>query len=402
MTHLYRKRYSELAISISYKRMQNKKTKTNLYRFTLILVIVIVAGLFGLSTLPVKAQSLDEQIRQLSAQAASQEQEAARLRAEGDSLANKVAEINVQANQIQIQLDLNRAKSKKLSAEIEENKKQLEAKKEVLRENIRVIYKQSSISPLEILASSRNFSDFVNKQQYLDRIKEHIQDSANAIAELRLSLDKQQDEVTVMIRQQSDLAAAVQVQRNEAASLLAQTRGSESEYAQQAKASSAKVSQLKAQQAAALAARYGGRGGSSCGGGYPGSRMGPGGAWGCSYEKDNTYDDWGMYNRECVSYTAFRVAASGRYMPYWGGKGHAYQWPANARAARIPVDDNPRAGDIAILPKNDAASIYYGHAMYVESVNANGTINVSQYNIENQGLYSTNTISKSGLEFIHF
>lgn len=104
-----------------------------------------------------------------------------------------------------------------------------------------------------------------------------------------------------------------------------------------------------------------------------------------------------MYNRECVSYTAFRVAASGRNMPYWGGIGNANQWDENADRAGIPNDGNPRAGDVAI--SNRGA---YGHAMYVESVNANGTINISQYNASLNGRYSTNTIDPSGLVFIHF
>jgi surface antigen len=108
-------------------------------------------------------------------------------------------------------------------------------------------------------------------------------------------------------------------------------------------------------------------------------------------------DPWGMYKRECVSYTAWKVSASGRHMPSWGGKGNANKWDENARAAGIPVDSNPRVGDVAI--KNSGS---YGHAMYVESVNANGTINVSQYNAHLKGEYSAATVSTSGLVFIHF
>jgi surface antigen len=105
-----------------------------------------------------------------------------------------------------------------------------------------------------------------------------------------------------------------------------------------------------------------------------------------------------MYNRECVSYTAFKVAASGRYMPYWGGYGNANQWDDNARAAGIPVDTSPRAGDVAISNRGT-----YGHAMYVESVNGNGTINISQYNAALDGRYSTRSgMDPSGLYFIHF
>ena len=80
--------------------------------------------------------------------------------------------------------------------------------------------------------------------------------------------------------------------------------------------------------------------GATCGGGYPAK-------W-CERPRTTVIDNWGMYNRECVSYTAFRVAASGRYMPYWGGFGNANQWDDNARAAGIPVDGNPQAGDVAI------------------------------------------------------
>jgi surface antigen len=84
-------------------------------------------------------------------------------------------------------------------------------------------------------------------------------------------------------------------------------------------------------------------------------------------------------------------------MPNWGGVGNANQWPDNARNAGIPVDSNPQAGDVAIMNVGWA-----GHAMYVDSVNDDGTINISQYNGTYDGTYSTTTISASGLQFIHF
>jgi surface antigen len=112
---------------------------------------------------------------------------------------------------------------------------------------------------------------------------------------------------------------------------------------------------------------------------------------------NNEADPWGMYKRQCVSYAAWAVSASGRHMPYWGGKGTASMWDDNARAAGIPVDSSPRAGDVAV--RNSGS---YGHVMYVNSVNTDGTINVSQYNADYNGTYSTATKSTSGLVFIHF
>jgi surface antigen len=84
-------------------------------------------------------------------------------------------------------------------------------------------------------------------------------------------------------------------------------------------------------------------------------------------------------------------------MPNWGGVGNANQWPDDARAAGIPVDSNPQVGDVAIQYIGTA-----GHAMYVEAVNGDGTIQISQYNGDYNGSYSTATVSASGLSFIHF
>jgi surface antigen len=127
--------------------------------------------------------------------------------------------------------------------------------------------------------------------------------------------------------------------------------------------------------------------GPACGGGYPDTL--------CKAALNSKVDDWGMYNRQCVSYTAYKVAASGRVMPY--GFGDANKWPVAARAHGILVDAHPRAGDVAIHTDNN-----HGHSMYVESINTDGSINISQYNINKTGTYSQDTIRPDGLQFIHF
>ena len=54
---------------------------------------------------------------------------------------------------------------------------------------------------------------------------------------------------------------------------------------------------------------------------------------------------------------------------YWGDAG--YSWIANARAAGYSTGATPRAGAIGVTP---------GHVVYVESVNADGTANISEMN----------------------
>jgi surface antigen len=177
--------------------------------------------------------------------------------------------------------------------------------------------------------------------------------------------------------------------------LLSYNEGQQAAYNAQIASNSSKISDLRRQQAI-LNARYniGDFKGDPNNGGYPS-------AW-AHAAQDSMIDNWGMYNRECVSYTAFKVHQdylSGRDahdMPWWGGVGNANQWDEDARAFGIPVDSNPTPGSIAISNAG-----FFGHAMYVEAVNGN-QIYVQQYNQQLTGQYSEGWRYTTGLVFLHF
>ena len=110
----------------------------------------------------------------------------------------------------------------------------------------------------------------------------------------------------------------------------------------------------------------------------------------------NDVDYWGMYQRECVSYTAWKVSSDGKYMPNWINRGDAKKWPENARLEGIAVDSQPVVGSIAIDLQGE-----YGHAMYVEEVNGTN-LTISEYNGTVPGGYSAHAVTATGLYFIHF
>lgn len=112
--------------------------------------------------------------------------------------------------------------------------------------------------------------------------------------------------------------------------------------------------------------------------------------------QDSKLDDWGMYNRECVSYTAWKVYQTYGHMPYWGGIGNANEWVRNARNAGIPTSKTPKVGSVAI-----SMAGYYGHAMWVEKVEGS-RIYVSQYNYDLRGHYSEMWLDGSNLTYIYF
>lgn len=354
-------------------------------------ILVIVALILGFTQMDrVFAVSYDEQIQQLQNEVDDFQAVAGRLNQQADSLQNAVNVFNAQKSAIQAQVDLSQAKLDQVNSEIEANEARLAKQKRVFAEGVSDLSADTQVSPIELLASSRSIGDYVRADVYQSSIQEQIESAIKEVKSLKLKLAKQKQEAEAVLgdqtAQRNDLAA----KEAEQAQLLAQTRGEEATYQELIGNKNSQISGLRAAQAAANARFIGAAGsGPACGGGYPGM-------W-CNAPLDSLVDNWGMYNRECVSYTAFRVAASGRHMPYWGGIGNANQWDDNAWAQGIPADYSPRAGDVAISNAG-----YYGHAMYVESVNGDGTINISQYNADWQGTYSTNTISPAGLVFIHF
>ncbi|MEO5499386.1 MAG: CHAP domain-containing protein [Candidatus Saccharimonadales bacterium] len=370
------------------KRSTTNQFSVKLYR-ALIIPVALVVGLFVI-TGTVKADTFDDQINQLQNEVNSYQAEAGRLRAQADTFQNAVNALNAQKMAIQAQLDLTQTKLDRLNADIVANQLKLEKQQAVLGSTISDLSAESTTSPIELLAGSNSIGDFIDRQEYRTSVQEQIQNAIKLVKELKEELASQKVQVEQVLGDQTAQRNDLATKEAEQASLLAQTQGQESAYQNLIGSKNSQISGLQAQQAAANARFIGPVGsGPACGGGYPGQ-------W-CNIPMDTVVDNWGMYNRECVSYTAFRVAASGRHMPYWGGVGNANQWDENAINAGIPTDYTPRAGDVAISNNG-----YYGHAMYVESVNANGTINISQYNASWTGTYSTNTISPSGLVFIHF
>ncbi len=69
--------------------------------------------------------------------------------------------------------------------------------------------------------------------------------------------------------------------------------------------------------------------------------------------------------------------------------GNASTWKALAQRAGIPTGSTPRAGAVIWTPPRD----YYGHVGYVESVNGDGSVNVSEMNTVGWGVVSRKTLS---------
>lgn len=84
---------------------------------------------------------------------------------------------------------------------------------------------------------------------------------------------------------------------------------------------------------------------------------------------------------------------------FWG---NASSWAISARAAGYRVDNAPAVGSIAQWNPYASGHSGYGHVAYVEAVNSDGTITISEMNVRGLGVTSRRTISASSVSnFIH-
>lgn len=358
-------------------------------------VIGLIVGGVAVSPL-VQAQTYQEQINALSAQNSDKQSNLGVLDDQAAGLQDTINKLQVQINALQSQIQINDAKRIDTVAQIAAAEAELTRQKGILSDDIKAMYIGGQMSSLEELATSQSLSEFADAQQYKIAVQHKIQAQLKSINDLKAKLATEKANLERMIADLNTMRNTVSTQQAEQARLLALNQQQQADLDNQIKANSAKIADLRRQQAIENARLFGNKipAGIPGGGGYPGK-------WAFA-PQDTIIDSWGMYNRECVSWTAYKVYASGRYMPYWGGIGNANQWDDNARAAGIPVDSRPRQGDVAV--SNSGA---FGHVMYVEQTAGDGSIYVSDYNQQYDGLYreywiAASTVSARGLVFIHF
>jgi surface antigen len=353
--------------------------------------VVLISGNFlPTATQMVMADSIQDQINSLTQQNSNTSNIVNGLQAQAASYQDAINILQQQIDGMQASIAANEAKQASIQQQIIQAQAQIVQEKSILADDITTMYVDGTPNTLEILATSKNLSDFVDKQEYRTTVQDKLQSTLNQIAQLQEQLQTEKSQVDQLISeeqsQQSQLASA----QSQQASLLNYDQAQQASYNAQLAANRSQITALEAEQAAENAKLGSGLVASgTCGGGYPNQTPSPaGGSWGCDEPQDNTIDNWGMYNRECVSYTAFKVAQTYGFMPDWGGSGNAIQWIGDAQAAGITTSHTPKVHSVAIWNVGPD-----GHAMWVEAVNPDGSIFVSQYNYSYNGTYSEMTVS---------
>ena len=397
------------------KKLKTLVMKTGI-RATLIAFALVVG--FSFVAVPlVHALTAQELQERAQLQQAIEDQKKAKqlLGVEASSISEAIAKLQAQIATLQAQIDASQRQVDELQKQIEAAEQELARQRKVLGENIKTMYLEGQISTLEMLASSKDLSEFVDKQQYRKSVQNKIKETLDKITALKFQLNAQKEEVERYLKDQEKARDQIAAQKTEQNRLLSLNQDQQNSLNQQIKDNSARVAALNQKQVDENRAALGGHipSGIPGGGGYkygdavclwPGSADPPCRQYDWGYpgaaSPRNLYDEWGYGYRNCTSWAAFRVAQVKGYTPAGlSGLGNAKDWPYNTSAS---VNRNPSGGVVVAISQGT-----YGHVRFVEDVNGDGSIEVSDYNLGGDGVYrryslSPADISRIGLQFIHF
>jgi surface antigen len=110
------------------------------------------------------------------------------------------------------------------------------------------------------------------------------------------------------------------------------------------------------------------------------TRVGP---WGFYTQHSSDYVAWRFFQRE-VSFSSNMSGPNGKV----GHFGDPSTWPVNATALGFKVDTVPKVGSIAQWGAGELGAGKAGHVAYVDRVNADGSVVVSEFDWNVQYGYS--------------
>lgn len=374
--------------------MPNKKRQSKFHTATRVTAALFLGGLLTISThlgsgTATAVGSTCKSITDCTNQINDANNQVSSLRNEAVSYKDAISRLSSDIRQKQNEIAYNQSEQARIEKEIIQKQQDIDAQKNVLKIVIQTMYEEDQMSIIETLAVSPSLSAYVDKETYRNSVQNSLQGSLDQIAKAQAELRVQKDRVASLLSQQRNQASQLSSAQSQQSNLLDYNQSQQVSYNALSAANKKKLDQLIAAQRSANNSskggyyfiRFPGTANKFNPANYPYKNAGFSMSTAPGCNDNDGPDKWGYCTRQCVSYAAWAVEASGRKAPrYWSD---AKKWVNRAKAAGIYVSNVPQAGDVAISTSGN-----WGHAMYVESVSGN-YINVSQYNQDLTGRYST-------------
>src|SRR6266511_2916509 len=122
------------------------------------------------------------------------------------------------------------------------------------------MYVEGQITTIEMLATSKNLSEFVDKEEYRNTIKNKIQATLKSINDLQNKLKEQKLQVEHLLGDQKTQQAQLDSSRAQQAGLLNLNQSQQADFNSKIAANQSQISGLRKQQAAENARLFAGDG----------------------------------------------------------------------------------------------------------------------------------------------
>ena len=219
-----------------------KKNKNQ--KFTKLLLAIFLCTFFISSSRVYALPSLDEQIREIEQKINENKAAAQQKQSEANDLKSQISLMDKDISATQNNIDsLNKdiANSQKeidrLVTEIKINEERIIKNKEDLKRLVQLLYEKGSLTSVEILASTRSITDFLNQEEYNRAIEEKINNTVTEVKALKnqLAIQKkdQENKKKQLENKKAELVAReheLSLQKSNKDNLLKQTQGEQAKY----------------------------------------------------------------------------------------------------------------------------------------------------------------------------
>lgn len=168
------------------------------------------------------------------------------------NLKGELNDLNSQLATLSKELDDTSSQIEDLSAKVEKSKLDLasvqldeEAQYDSMKDRIKFMYEGGTSSLLQILLTSENMGDFLNKAEYVATISDYDRSMLNQLQDVRKSVEKKQEELEEQQSKLSGLQKTLTSKREELNSKISSTSGELANYQAQLERAKAAEEALK-------------------------------------------------------------------------------------------------------------------------------------------------------------
>ena len=402
------------------------------------LLTVLVTGTvltLGALAPKVSAQDFDSQINSVNSTIANINDKKAAVNATIDSLVSELSGVQTKIDATKAQKAEAQAAIDSLKSEISKLEKVIAERNERLEEQARAVQTNGARSYVDFLLNAENLSDIVNRigvvMDLIGANRDLMQQQAEDKKQVEAKEEQQQAKLAEQQKAEEELQG-LQTKLNETFDknkvllanlsqeelaeiskrdgLVAEKEAFQKRLAEEKAKAEAEAARIAEASRQALAAEVTNSVATATSYQSPTSRAASSATAATTQTSSYTYTTGGGfpavdpsyraalnggYFGQCTYYVFNRMAQVGTPIGH-SMMGNAAEWPAYARSYGYSVSNSPSAGSAIVFQQGLAgADPTYGHVAFVEAVNADGSLYISEMNVQGLNVISYRTISAS-------